>query len=565
MSEQGQEDASDPHINFDEKKLYNLIYNEKFDEAIEFLNDLTLENKTAAVNYKEDGSNYTTLMMAAIRGAPLTLIQQLCEIGRKQFIMAINDLGFTALHLACIRGDPNIDTVKYLVQNGGMELINKQNYQGRTALDLAKRMGDDSIYNFMFNFGLSFEDKRKTHGGNTALHNACHRRDNIDTVKYLVQNGGKELINIQNNDRMTALHFACGSDNIDTVKYLVQNGGKELINIQDNGGNNALHWACIRDNIDIVECLVQNGGTELINKQDNFGMTALDIAKGNEGDSIYNFLKDALESPFHALCSSIDVTASKIQEYLNHHELSCVFQTNHTTKTPLHNLSLNQHAPYDAIALLIKAMLLRKHTVEKTLLEVIMKIAQDPTITDKALSLLLTLVPNLTTALLSYYKRNPAENPEHASRIQKMIVQESKEALEKVTINESKVKLLVQEKISGLSVNILENGQINLENGDSKVQIKLANLRYISVGKIGEENTASETISQFSVGKADKNTPSEFDAANLNLSLVSKDKSLVSGSDALEVHVDGEEDTARDIISPSKFDAANLNLSLMSE
>ena len=65
-----------------EEKLLRLIYNKKFDKAIEFLNDdqLTPQNITAAVNNK-GGYNTTALIAAANRGAPLTLIQQLCEIG----------------------------------------------------------------------------------------------------------------------------------------------------------------------------------------------------------------------------------------------------------------------------------------------------------------------------------------------------------------------------------------------------------------------------------------------------------------------------------------------------
>ena len=115
----------------------------------------------------------------------------------------------------------------------------------------------------------------------------------------------------------------------------------------DDGGSTALHWVCHRrdPNIDIVKCLVQNGGgMELINKKTIDGKTAADIAKEKGNDSIYNFLKDALQFPFHALCSSIDVTASKIQEYLDQNEPSCVFQTNHvyTTSTLIymHHLML---------------------------------------------------------------------------------------------------------------------------------------------------------------------------------------------------------------------------------
>jgi len=93
------------------------------------------------------------------------------------------------------------------------------------------------------------------------------------------------------------------------------------------------------------------------------------------------------------------------------------------TKTQLHNLYLNRHAPSDAIEILIKAMLQTKPTGGFDLLKSTMKMAQDPTITGNAalLSLVLSLIPNLSTALLSYYKLNPAVNPEHASHIQDMI------------------------------------------------------------------------------------------------------------------------------------------------
>ena len=152
MSEQGQEDA-DPNVNFnEEEKLYDLIRNKEFDEAIEFLNDdrLTPQNKTAAVNYKDE-YNGTTLMGAALYHAPLTLIQWLCEIGGKPLIVAR-----TTLHQACVCDDPNIDIVKYLVQNGRMELINKKNNGGRTALDWAKRKENDSCYNFLQQDALQF-------------------------------------------------------------------------------------------------------------------------------------------------------------------------------------------------------------------------------------------------------------------------------------------------------------------------------------------------------------------------------------------------------------------------
>ena len=151
-------DARRPNDNFnEERKLYDLINNySNWNGAIAFLNNdrITPQNKTAAVNYK-DGINRTTLMLAAYYGAPLTLIQQLCEIGGKPLIMATNDYGgWTALHGACnYRDDTNIDNVKYLVQNGGMELVNKKNEDGETALDLIRSdPTNDAVRNFLKNF-----------------------------------------------------------------------------------------------------------------------------------------------------------------------------------------------------------------------------------------------------------------------------------------------------------------------------------------------------------------------------------------------------------------------------
>jgi len=145
MSEQGQEDA-DPNFNFNVRNLYwTLFLNNKRDEAIEFLNNdrLTPQNKRAAVKYEAGIDRTTLLMRATYHDASLTLIQRLCEIGGKPLIMDTNISGWTALHNACYRDDPNIDIVKYLVQNGGMELVNKKNKEGKTALDYTKGKGND--------------------------------------------------------------------------------------------------------------------------------------------------------------------------------------------------------------------------------------------------------------------------------------------------------------------------------------------------------------------------------------------------------------------------------------
>ena len=107
MSQQRLGDAFDPVVDFGERKLRVLITDKKFDEAIEAIivrssmmaDRLTLEIKRTAVNHTTDiWDNVTTLMIAARDGAPLALVQQLCEIGGKPLISVAADRGgLTAL------------------------------------------------------------------------------------------------------------------------------------------------------------------------------------------------------------------------------------------------------------------------------------------------------------------------------------------------------------------------------------------------------------------------------------------------------------------------------------
>ena len=148
-------DADSNIQHFDEGKgkiFHHLMRYRKWDEAIEFIDRLTLLDKTVAVNRK-DRINVTTLMRAAVYGAPLTFIQQLCEIGGKPLIMARSDDGWTALHWACDRTNPNFQVVTYLVQNGGEKLVNKQDNRGRFALDLIRSdPTNETVRIFLQNF-----------------------------------------------------------------------------------------------------------------------------------------------------------------------------------------------------------------------------------------------------------------------------------------------------------------------------------------------------------------------------------------------------------------------------
>jgi len=116
-------------MKFDKSQLFYLIYNKKFGDASDFLNNKCCRatNKVVAVNFKDD-RNVSTLMMAAWCRAPLNLIKQLCKMGGKNLIMHQSNYGSTALHYTtCSAADPDLEVVKFLVERGGYELLMLQN------------------------------------------------------------------------------------------------------------------------------------------------------------------------------------------------------------------------------------------------------------------------------------------------------------------------------------------------------------------------------------------------------------------------------------------------------
>ena len=88
-----------------------------------------------------------------------------------------------------------------------------------------------------------------------SLIDACERNDTT-SAKILIDN--KAILNIQNKNGETALHFACWYNNIELVNILIapKNGIKANLNIQNEDGQTCLHWACYRNYTEIAEILI---------------------------------------------------------------------------------------------------------------------------------------------------------------------------------------------------------------------------------------------------------------------------------------------------------------------
>lgn len=178
----------------DNPTLFNLIWKKHFDAAEAYLNDTYLSTKEmqdALCYQNEDGWN--SLMRAFYRrppkyiSAPDSLIKDMIEIGGKELVTMTNAWGDNAL-ICAIRNKRSLDLIKLLIETGqGIEYVLHRNNIGRTA-----------------------------------LHWACEMNLSMDVIQCLVEQGGKKLVMIEDDNGVTAQ-----SKSGDVMDYLIRVGGEK--------------------------------------------------------------------------------------------------------------------------------------------------------------------------------------------------------------------------------------------------------------------------------------------------------------------------------------------------
>ena len=120
--------------------------------------------------------------------------------------------------------------------------------------------------------------------GDTALHYACNKDVQIETVFKLIETGGRDLVMERNIIGMTALHCLCsGNAPIEAVSKFIEIGGQELVLAKDNtSGENALHsiFRHLAEDapVAIVSMLAETGGRNLIRERNRCAWTVLHSA-----------------------------------------------------------------------------------------------------------------------------------------------------------------------------------------------------------------------------------------------------------------------------------------------
>ncbi len=118
----------------------------------------------------------------------------------------------------------------------------------------------------------------------TALHWACMRA-HWDVVKYLIEEGAD--LNVVGGDGGTQINWAVHHDNVEIIKLMIEKGAK--LNIQNQWGMTELHTAIWRGCIQVVEYLLEHGSDPMIRTHE--GWTAMHYAFRSGHDNVIELLK----------------------------------------------------------------------------------------------------------------------------------------------------------------------------------------------------------------------------------------------------------------------------------
>ena len=215
---------------------------------------------------KATGDGWTPLHQAAER-ALFTIMRQLLQRGAD--VNARTDHGDTALHL-CIQARDEVDekqclaVVKLLLERGAQFTANTD---GWTALHAAAACDYTEIINFLLDQGVD--------------------------------------VNVQTNQRITALQVAIFNDSLESAKLLLRRGAKGMD--RDKFGKTALDRAVVRERLEFAKSIVERDDCD-VNAATDLGVTPLRKAIERGTDEMVEYLissgarLDALD-PYGMRCS----------------------------------------------------------------------------------------------------------------------------------------------------------------------------------------------------------------------------------------------------------------------
>lgn len=177
------------------------------------------------------------------------------------------------------------ETVVFYLLQRGVDIEQKDDENGRTALHRAARDGHTGVVRLLLSHGaqISVKDRYEQ----TALYLGV-RKGREAIVRELVEHGA-DFQEHQGKGRDTPLMAATAGGREGTVLLLLKHGAN--VNAQNGRGWTALHFAAFHGNEEVVRLLLEEGAD--INIRTSQGKTALDQATCNGHEGVSRLLRSA--------------------------------------------------------------------------------------------------------------------------------------------------------------------------------------------------------------------------------------------------------------------------------
>ena len=201
------------------------------------------------------GSDWPSPIVYASSEANLQVLNLLLDRGADAKSEDPGNPGWTALHAACKRSDPDPAFAELLIEHGAD--VNAVTKISKTT-PLHNAVGSAAVVQLLLREG-AFVDPRDS-DDRTPLMAACNNLNSARVVDILIKAGADPMVK-DKSFGATGLHYSCFSDELAPI--VIHSGRCDDLNVKDKNGYSPLIYAAINGHSGAVSCLLQSGKVKM--------------------------------------------------------------------------------------------------------------------------------------------------------------------------------------------------------------------------------------------------------------------------------------------------------------
>lgn len=215
------------------------------------------------------------LELAFANNAPFEIVKLIVELGGCSVLNGAYNLMYKVypFHRACMC--QNAEIVKFLVDTVGKDIVYTSDnglkmIERKSSLQLALQYNSnlDTVHYLINTGGKKLLDLNTMDKSNHPFIKACELKHPVEIISDLMRVGGKKYVHIKARLHYTPLHLALLSEiglREDVIEFLVENGGKKaVLACTKNDMKTPLHFACAHAPIGTVRLLLETAGESAI-------------------------------------------------------------------------------------------------------------------------------------------------------------------------------------------------------------------------------------------------------------------------------------------------------------